>query len=60
MGDVKNNSQLVTGVLKVGGGRRESLEDHTTMTEGDNERCEHAADVEGSNEEGEGSKGDAE
>jgi hypothetical protein len=31
----KNNNQLATGAVKVGGGRQESVENHTSMTTGD-------------------------
>ncbi len=37
-----------------------SVDDHRTTPAGDNERRERAADVEGSDEEGEGGKGDGE
>jgi hypothetical protein len=37
----------------VGGGWGESINNHTTMTVGNNEGREHVADVEGSNKEGE-------
>ena len=30
----KNNNQLATGAAKVGGGRQESVENHTVMTTG--------------------------
>jgi hypothetical protein len=46
------------GASKVGGGYQKSVNNHTTMTAGDNEQRERAADDEGSNEEGKGSKGD--
>ncbi len=36
----------------MGGGWQESNVNHRTMTAGINQRCEHAADVEGSNKEG--------
>ena len=32
----KNNNQLATGAAKAGGGRQESVENHTSMTTGDN------------------------
>jgi hypothetical protein len=60
MGEVKYNNQLATGALKVGNGWQESVEDHTSMTAGNNEQRGCAADVEGSNKEGEGGKGDGE
>ncbi len=37
-----------------------SVDDHRTTPAGDNERRERAADVEGSDEESEGGKGDGE
>ncbi len=44
----------------MGGGSQESINNHRTMTAGDDEQCEHAADVEGSNKEDEGGKGNDE
>jgi hypothetical protein len=44
----------------VGGGWKESVDDHTTMAAGNDGQNEHAADVEGNNEEGKGGKGDGE
>ncbi len=41
----------------MGGGWQESINDHTTTTAGDDKQRDHAADVEGSNKEGEGGKG---
>jgi hypothetical protein len=43
-------------VSKVGGGWQESLDDHMTMTLGNYNQQEHAADDEGSDKEGKGSK----
>jgi hypothetical protein len=48
------------GASKVGGGWQESVDNHTTTKAGDDEQCEHAADVEGSNREGKGGKGNGE
>ncbi len=59
-GEVKNNNELATGALKVGGGWQESIGDHTTMMAGNDKQPERAADVEGSNNEGEGGNGDGE
>jgi hypothetical protein len=44
----------------VGGGWQESIDNHTSMMAGNDEQCEHAADVESSNKEGKGSKGNGE
>ena len=44
----------------MGGGWQESVDDHRTTTMGDDKRRECAADVKGSNEEGEGRKGNGE
>jgi hypothetical protein len=52
--------QLAKGESKVGGGWQESVDDHTTTVAGEEEQCEHAADVEGSDKEGKGGKGDGE
>jgi hypothetical protein len=57
---VKSTSQLAAGASKVGVGWQESVNNHRTMTEGDDEQQERAADVEGSNKEGKGSKGNGE
>jgi hypothetical protein len=59
VGEVKNKNQLATGVLKVGGGWRESIDNHRTMMAGNEEGRECAVDVEGSKE-GKGGKGDGE
>jgi hypothetical protein len=59
-GEVKNNNQLAMGASKVGDGWRESVVDHRTMIVGDNEQRAHAADVDGSKEEGESNKGNGE
>ncbi len=57
MGEVKNNNQLATGVSKVGGGWQESIDNHTSMTAGNDKQCNPATDFEGSNKEGKGNKG---
>jgi hypothetical protein len=57
MVEVKNNNQLAIGASKAGGGWQESIDNHTTMMVGDEEGQEHAADDEGNDKEGEGSKG---
>jgi hypothetical protein len=44
----------------VGSGWQESIEDHMTMTAGNDKRQERAADDEGSNKEGKGGKGNGE
>jgi hypothetical protein len=44
----------------VGGGWQEIVNNRTTMTAGNNNQREHAMDIEGSNKEGEGGKGDGE
>ncbi len=41
-------------------GWQESINNHTATMAGDNKQREHAADVEGNDEEGEGGKGDGE
>jgi hypothetical protein len=53
-----DNNQLATGASKAGSGRQESIDDHTAMTAGNDKQQEHAADDDGSNEEGKGGKGD--
>ncbi len=42
----------------MGGGWQKSTKDHMTMTVGNNEQQERAADDEGSKEKGKGGKGD--
>jgi hypothetical protein len=59
-GEVRNSNQLVTEASNAGSGWRESIEDYTTTTAGNNERRERAADDEGSGKEGKGGKGDGE
>ncbi len=44
----------------MGSGWQESIEDHTTMTAGDNKQQEHAVDDEGRDKEGMGGKGNGE
>ncbi len=44
----------------MGGGWQESIDNHTTMTAGNDEQLERVPDVEGSNKEGKGSKGNDE
>ncbi len=56
--EVKSNNQLATGMPKAGGGWRESVDDHTATTMGDDERRERARDDEGNDKDCEGSKGD--
>jgi hypothetical protein len=56
--EVKSNNQLAAGMPKVGGGWRESVDDHTATTVGDDERREHARDDEGNNKDCEGGKDD--
>ncbi len=55
-----SNNQLAKGASKAGGGWQESIDGHTTTMVGNNEQGEHEADDEGSNEEGEGGKGNGE
>ncbi len=57
-GEVKSNNQLAVGMPKAGGGWRESFNDHTAMTVGDNEQQEHALNDVGNDEDCEGGKGD--
>jgi hypothetical protein len=57
-GDVKTNIQLAKGVSKAGGGWQGSINNHTTMTTGDDEQQERAVNDEGSNKGGKGGKGD--
>jgi hypothetical protein len=44
----------------MGSGWQESVDDHRTTTAGGDKQCDHVADVEGSNIEGKGSKGNGE
>jgi hypothetical protein len=55
---IKNNNKLRTRLSKVGGGWRKSINDHRTMTAGNDKQREPAVDDEGSNKEGKGGKGD--
>jgi hypothetical protein len=57
---VKNKKQLATGTSKAGGGWQESVDDHTTTMVGNDKQRECAADDEGSDEEGKGSKSNGE
>jgi hypothetical protein len=59
-GEVKNNNQLATGESKAGSGWQESVDNHMTMMASNDKQQEHAADDEGSNKEGKGSKGNNE
>ncbi len=56
--EVKSNNQLAAGMPKAGCGWRESIDDHTATTVGDDERRERACDDEGNDEDYEGGKGD--
>ncbi len=55
--EVKSNNQLAAGMPKAGSGWRESVDDHTATTVGDDKQRERARDDEGNNEDCEGSKG---
>ncbi len=55
---MKSNNQLAAGMPKAGGGWQESIDNHTAMTVGNNERRERACDDEGNDEDCEGGKGD--
>ncbi len=52
-------NQLVMGASKAGGGWQESVDDHLTMTAGNDKQLELVADDDGSDKEGEGGKGDS-
>jgi hypothetical protein len=52
-----DNNQLATEASKAGGVWQESIDDHLTMTAGNDKGREHAADDDGSNKEGKGGKG---
>jgi hypothetical protein len=56
--EVKSNNQLAAGMPKAGGGWRESVDDHTATTVGDDEQRERARDDEGNDEDCKGGKGD--
>jgi hypothetical protein len=43
----------------MGSGWQKSIDNHTTTTVGKDKQCERAADDEGSDKEGQGSKGDS-
>jgi hypothetical protein len=53
-----DSNQLATEASKAGGGWQESIDNHSTMTVGNDKQQEHDTDDDGSNKEGEGGKGD--
>jgi hypothetical protein len=56
--EVKINNQLAAGMPKAGSGWRESVNDHTAMMVGNDERRERVRDDEGNNEDCKGGKDD--
>ncbi len=56
--EMKSNNQLAAGMLKGGGGWRDSVDDHTATMVGDDKRREHARNDEGNDKDCKGGKGD--